>query len=147
MASLFSWFPRCAVVAGTARRGFVDGDMAIAAPRNAQASALRVIGFGFIATFMSSFGQTFFIGLFSPQFGSAAGLDGTSVSLLYGIATLTSGTLLFWLGGAMDRLTLRVAVTASLVILVAGCVLAAGLETGAMLLIAFFLLRLAARAC
>ncbi len=103
---------------------------------------MRVIAFGFIATFMSSFGQTFFVGLFSPQFGSAASLDGTTVSLLYGVATLVSGSLLFWLGGAMDRLTLRLAVTISLVILIAGCLLAAGIQTGLMLVTAFFLLRL-----
>lgn len=106
------------------------------------AGAMRIIAFGFIATFVSSFGQTFFVGLFNSQFGVATGLDGNTVSLLYGIATLASGSLLFWLGGAMDRLTLRTAVATSLAILISGCVLAAGLETGAMLLTAFFLLRL-----
>src|SRR5699024_5192 len=100
-----------------------------------------VIAFGFLATFMSSFGQTFFLGLFSPQFGAAAGIEGTTVSLLYGIATLASGSLLFWLGGAMDRLSLRLAVTVSLAILIVGCLFVAGVETGAMLLAAFFLLR------
>lgn len=103
---------------------------------------LHVIAFGFVATFMSSFGQTFFVGLFAPEFGAAAGIGGTTVSLFYGIATLVSGSLLFWLGGAMDRLTLRLAVAISLVILIVGCLLTAGIQTGAMLLIAFFMLRL-----
>lgn len=110
--------------------------------RRAGTGTLPVIAFGFLATFMSSLGQTFFVGLFSPQFGSATGLDGTTVSLLYGIATLVSGSLLFWLGGAMDRLTLRMAATVALFILIVGCLLAAGSRTGAMLLAAFFLLRL-----
>ncbi|MES1937398.1 transporter major facilitator family protein [Salinisphaera hydrothermalis EPR70] len=125
-----------------ARRATVDNDMTTTTARDTGAGALRIIAFGFIATFVSSFGQTFFVGLFNSKFGAATGLDGTTVSLLYGIATLASGSLLFWLGGAMDRLTLRTAVATSLAILIAGCVLAAGLKTGVMLLAAFFLLRL-----
>nr|WP_255414389.1 hypothetical protein [Salinisphaera sp. LB1] len=81
-------------------------------PGSADAGTLRVIAFGFVATFVSSFGQTFFVGLFSPQFGAAANIRGTTVSLLYGIATLASGSRLFWLGGAMDRIALRLAATA-----------------------------------
>lgn len=108
----------------------------------APVSTLRVIAFGFVATFISSFGQTFFVGLFSPQLGAAAGVSGTTVSLLYGIATLASGSLLFWLGGAMDRLSLRLATITSVVILTAGCVSAASVGAGLMLLAAFFLVRL-----
>ncbi|WP_440851694.1 MFS transporter [Salinisphaera sp. SWV1] len=125
-----------------ARRLVVDATMHNNHPGTAAVSTLRVIAFGFVATFISSFGQTFFVGLFSEQFGSAANIGGTTVSLLYGIATLASGSLLFWLGGAMDRISLRLAAAASLILLIAGCLFAAGIETGAMLLAAFFLLRL-----
>src|SRR5699024_2025029 len=124
-----------------ARRMFVDGQMSITTSRQAQCSttqAWRVIAFGFIATFMSSFGQTFFVGLFSPRLGAAADVEGTTVSLLYGIATLTSGSLLFWLGGAMDRLRLRSAVTVTVLILSMGSLLVVGVQTSIMLLIAFF---------
>ena len=88
----------------------------------------RVIVFGFLATFVSSFGQTFFLGLFSPQFQAAAGIGSTRVSLLYGVATLASGSLLFWLGGAMDRLPLRRAIAITLLLFVTGSLLAAGVQ-------------------
>lgn len=61
----------------------VDERMKKNRPHIESVATLRVIAFGFVATFMSSFGQTFFVGLFSPQFGAAAGVDGTTVSLLY----------------------------------------------------------------
>ncbi|ROO30621.1 hypothetical protein SAOR_01540 [Salinisphaera orenii MK-B5] len=102
----------------------------------------RVIVFGFLATFVSSFGQTFFLGLFSPQFQAAAGIGSTRVSLLYGVATLASGSLLFWLGGAMDRLPLRRAIVITLLLFVTGSLLAAGVQGSLVLLAAFFLLRI-----
>ena len=102
----------------------------------------RVIVFGFLATFVSSFGQTFFLGLFSPQFQAAAGIGSTRVSLLYGVATLASGSLLFWLGGAMDRLPLRRAIAITLLLFVTGSLLAAGVQGSLVLLAAFFLLRI-----
>jgi MFS family permease len=127
------------------RHTITDTSMLATTSQHAKDRATRVshvIAFGFLATFMSSFGQTFFVGLFSTQFGAATDIDGTTVSLLYGIATLASGSLLFWLGGVMDRLTLRLAITVSLTVLIFGCLLIAGMHTGAMLLAAFFLLRL-----
>ncbi len=101
-----------------------------------------VVAFGFAATFMSSFGQTFFLGLFSGRFGAAAGIGATTVSLLYGVATLSSGSLLFWLGGMLDRVALRAAVAGTLALFVTGAVLAGGVESWPVLLAAFFLLRL-----
>lgn len=114
-----------------------------AAPLTTTADRTRqVIAFGFLATFMSSFGQTFFLGLFNPYFQHAAGLGTAGVSLLYGIATLASGSLLFWLGGAMDRLSLRGAVVVTLLIFIAGGLFACGTHDRIMLLATFFLLRL-----
>lgn len=101
-----------------------------------------MIAFGFIATFMSSFGQTFFVGLFNPHFQAAAGIGGTRLGMLYGAATLTSGTLLFWLGGALDRVPLSRAVTLALGLFVTGCLLAGGTTTQVELLLAFLLVRL-----
>lgn len=102
----------------------------------------RVVAFGFLATFVSSFGQTFFIGLFGPHFEAAAHVSNAKLGLFYGGATLLSGSLLFWLGGAFDRIPLRRALLLSSAIFTAGCMLAAGLTVPVELLAAFFLLRL-----
>ena len=103
---------------------------------------VRVIAFGFLATFMSSFGQTFFVGLFNPHFQTAVGIGGTRLGMLYGAATLTSGTLLFWLGGALDGISLYRAIALTLAVFVGGCLLAAVTHTQVELLLAFFLMRL-----
>lgn len=102
----------------------------------------RVIAFGFLATFMSSFGQTFFLGLFSPQFEAAAGIGDSRLGLLYGVATLVSGTLLFWLGGVIDRFSLPRAILFTLAIFITGSLLASGMTAQVELFAAFFLLRL-----
>ena len=110
--------------------------------RNDRALDARIIVFGFVATFVSSFGQTFFLGLFSPQFEVATGVGGARLGVLYGLATLASGGLLFWLGGALDRVSLRRAVVVASGIYVAGSLLAGTVTTPVGLLATFFLLRL-----
>ncbi|HKJ95971.1 MAG TPA: MFS transporter [Gammaproteobacteria bacterium] len=105
-------------------------------------TASRVIAFGFLATFMSSFGQTFFLGLFNPYFQQAVGIGGARLGLLYGAATLVSGMLLFWLGGALDRISLPRATSITIALFVTGCLLAGTTTTQIQLLAAFFLLRL-----
>lgn len=102
----------------------------------------RVIAFGFLATFASSFGQTFFIGLFNPRLQAAIGIDGSQLGLLYAIATLASGTSLFWLGGMLDRISLQRATALAIAIFVSGTLLAGHAGTSLGLLLAFFLLRL-----
>ncbi len=67
----------------------------------------RFLGFGLFLTFSSSFGQTFFISLFSNELRSDFGLSHGDFGGLYSVATLSSGFLLIWLGRAIDRLDLR----------------------------------------
>lgn len=102
----------------------------------------RTIAFGFLATFMSSFGQTFLLGLFSPKFQAAVGIDSAYLGILYGAATLASGMLLFWAGGFMDRLPLSRAVGVTMILFTGGCLAAATTSSPLLLLGAFFLLRL-----
>ncbi|HYW77852.1 MAG TPA: MFS transporter [Gammaproteobacteria bacterium] len=116
--------------------------MPLAAQQPVRIRPPRVIVFGFLATFASSFGQTFFIGLFNPQFQVAIGVDGSQLGLLYGIATLASGTSLFWLGGMLDRISLPQATALTIGIFTSGTLLAGGASTSILLLLAFFLLRL-----
>ncbi len=73
-------------------------------PRPAAVDTLRILAFGFVVTLISSFGQTFFVGLFSTVFSSAANIGGTTLSLFFEVATLASGNLLFWVGSAMHRI-------------------------------------------
>lgn len=67
----------------------------------------RFLSFGLFLTFASSFGQTFFISLFSIELRGDFGLSHGAFGSLYAVATLSSGFLLIWVGRAIDRLPLR----------------------------------------
>ena len=56
----------------------------------------RVIGLGFALTFLSSFGQTFFISLSGPDIRAAFGLSHGAFGSIYSLATLSSGRLMIW---------------------------------------------------
>lgn len=101
----------------------------------------RLLAFGFLVAFASSAGQTYFISLFSQQFRDGFGLGHAGFGAVYSAATLTSGFLLIWAGGLIDRVDLRVfaaAVLAGLALAAAGAALAAGPVS---LGLAIFLLR------
>lgn len=104
--------------------------------------ARRAACFGFFAALTSGAGQTYFIGLFGEPLRAALGLSEGQLGLVYGLATLLSGSLMFWLGAVADRISLPRAALLAL-----GCMsLGAGLLATAlhplMLLPAFLLLRL-----
>lgn len=92
----------------------------------------RLAAFGLSAALASSFGQTFFIGLFGASLRLEYGLSEDVFGALYGGATLASGLSMFWLGGIADRHAMRNAVTFALGLLAAGlpvvwlCLAAAG---------------------
>ncbi|WP_230531440.1 MFS transporter [Microvirga roseola] len=75
----------------------------------------RIIGMGFALTFLSSFGQTFFISLSGPNIRDAFGLSNGGFGLIYSAATLTSGLLMIWIGSIIDRVDIRLYATAGLV--------------------------------
>lgn len=104
--------------------------------------ARRAAAFGLCAAFLSSAGQTFFIGLFGASFRTEFALGEGAFGALYGVATLASGLLMFWLGGLADRLSPRQAISVSLGLLGAGALLVALGPASAWLLPALFLLRL-----
>ncbi len=106
----------------------------------------RLLLFGFLMTFGSSYGQTFFIALFSGDIREELHLDHSEFGLLYSSATLTSAFLLLWTGSLIDRWDLRRVSYLIVLGLGAGCFLA-GLAAGPMLLFfAFLLLRHAGQA-
>jgi MFS family permease len=104
--------------------------------------ARRAATFGLCAAFLSSAGQTFFIGLFGAPLRLEFDLGDAAFGTLYGAATLASGLLMFWLGALADRLSPRQGISVALGILGAGALLLAGGPNAAWLLVALFLLRL-----
>ena len=93
----------------------------------------RLLLFGFVMTFGSSLGQTYFIGLFSAEIRTDLGLSHGDFGGLYSAATLASAVLLLWTGSLIDRIQLRhfaYLVTAGLAL---GCALAA-ISNGPLLL-------------
>ncbi|AHM58478.1 major facilitator superfamily mfs_1 [Flammeovirgaceae bacterium 311] len=67
----------------------------------------NLILFGFLLTFFSSFGQTFFVSLFVPEVLQEFGLTNASFGSLYAAATLVSAFCLTWLGRYIDTVDLR----------------------------------------
>lgn len=67
----------------------------------------RLLLFGFLMTFGSSLGQTYFIGLFSGEIRADLGLSHGDFGAVYSAATLASAVVLLWTGSLVDRMDLR----------------------------------------
>lgn len=102
----------------------------------------RVIGMGFALTFLSSFGQTFFISLSGPDIRSAFDLTHGAFGSIYSLATLSSGLLMIWVGGVIDRVDIRLYATTAMLGLAAAA-LSLSLAPNVLLLgLSLFALRL-----
>ena len=64
--------------------------------------SLNVIIFGFIFTFFSCFGQSFFIGLFNSSIRETLSITHGQFGTIYASATLFSSLLLIWIGKKID---------------------------------------------
>ena len=62
----------------------------------------KVILFGFIFTFFSSFGQSYFIGIFNPSIRSDLSITHGQFGTIYASATLLSSLVLVWIGKKID---------------------------------------------
>ena len=69
-------------------------------------AAAPALGFGFLISFGSSAGQTYFISLFAGEIRADLGLTHGGFGTLYTLATLASAAALVWLGKLTDRLDL-----------------------------------------
>ena len=69
-------------------------------------SNFKIIIFGFVFTFFSSIGQSFFIGLFNQEIRNELDITHAEFGSIYGIATLCSSVVLIWLGKKIDDLKL-----------------------------------------
>ena len=64
--------------------------------------SIKIIIFGFIFTFFSSFGQSFFIGLFNSNIRADLNISHGQFGTIYAMATLISSFSLIWIGKKID---------------------------------------------
>ena len=70
-------------------------------------SNFQYLLFGFLMTFCSSFGQTFFLGIFNPFIREDLNLSHSEFGGIYSAATLVSSLTIIWLGKKIDDFKLR----------------------------------------
>ena len=104
-------------------------------------SEWRLLLFGFVMTFGSSLGQTYFIGLFGGAIREDLALTHSDFGGLYSAATLVSALLLLWTGSLIDRVELRRYAYAVSIGLALACMLMAASTTALMLFCALLALR------
>lgn len=104
--------------------------------------SLPLLVFGLILTFFSSFGQTFLLSLYVPSIEALLGISNTAFGSLYAVATLSSAFTLPWLGGRFDRMPIRGYTLMVLLGLTASLVLLSSARHIAIVVIAFYGLRL-----
>ena len=68
--------------------------------------SLKVILFGFIFTFFSSFGQSYFLGLFNSSIRNELSITHGQFGSIYASATLLSSFLLIWVGKKIDEINI-----------------------------------------
>jgi MFS family permease len=102
----------------------------------------RWLAAGFLLTFASSFGQTFFISVFASEIRGAFGLSHGAWGAVYAAATMGSAAVMLLAGGLTDRFRVRHIGLGILVGLACAAVAMAHATEVWMLVIVIFLLRL-----
>jgi len=103
--------------------------------------SLKVIIFGFIFTFFSSFGQSFFLGLFNSSIRETLSISHGQFGSIYASATLLSSFLLIWVGKKIDDINIfRFALYVAL-LLAFSCFFFSKISSIIFLFIAVFLMR------
>lgn len=105
-------------------------------------SSPRFLTFGFLVAAFSSFGQTFFIGLFGGQVRDAFVLSHGEFGTIYSLATVASAATMVWLGRLIDRVDLRLFTTLVCLGMVVACFVMGSAPMIAALGVAIYLLRL-----
>lgn len=101
----------------------------------------RFLGFGFLLAFLSSAGQTYFIGVFGSEIQADFDLDSGSWGRIYMFGTLASALIINWSGSLIDRVDLRLFTGLILLGLAGACLLMASVSTPMLLIVAIFMLR------
>ena len=105
--------------------------------------SLKVIIFGFIFTFFSSFGQSYFIGLFNSSIRDALSITHGQFGSIYASATLLSSIVLVWLGKKIDDVNILKFSSYVIIFLSASCFIFSKISSLFFLFVGIFLMRLA----
>jgi MFS family permease len=101
----------------------------------------RFVAFGFLLAFASSFGQTYFVGIFGPAVQAEFSLSHTAWGTIYMIGTLASAAVLPWSGKYIDRIDLRQYTSVVCAFIAFACLFMSQVSSAVMLAVAIFLLR------
>ncbi len=104
--------------------------------------SLKVIVFGFIFTFFSSFGQSFFLGLFNSSIRDALSITHGQFGSIYASATLLSSIVLVWIGKKIDDVNILKFASYVIIFLSASCFIFSKISSVIFLFIGIFLMRL-----
>lgn len=102
----------------------------------------RWVAGGFLLTFFSSFGQTYFISLSAGEIRAEYGLSHGGFGTLYMLATLASAATLPQIGKIVDRISVASTVLLAAPVLAIACLLMAWSNALALLALSIYLLRL-----
>ena len=101
----------------------------------------KVILFGFIFTFFSSFGQSYFLGLFNSSIRDALSITHGQFGTIYASATLCSSLLLIWVGKKIDDVNIFKFALFVIILLSFACFFFSKVSSVFLLFIAIFLMR------
>ena len=101
----------------------------------------KVILFGFIFTFFSSFGQSYFLGLFNSSIRDALSITHGQFGSIYASATLCSSLLLIWVGKKIDDVNIFKFALFVITLLSFACFFFSKVSSIFLLFIAIFLMR------
>ena len=104
--------------------------------------SLKVILFGFIFTFFSSFGQSYFIGIFNSSIRADLSITHGQFGTIYALATLLSSLILMWVGKKIDDIGSFKFSIFVIILLSIACYFFSTIKVVPLLFIGIFLLRL-----
>ena len=102
----------------------------------------KVILFGFIFTFFSSFGQSFFLGLFNSSIRETLSISHGQFGSIYASATLLSSFILVWIGKKIDDVNILKFASYVIILLAISCFLFSKITSVIFLFFSIFLMRL-----
>ena len=102
----------------------------------------KVILFGFIFTFFSSFGQSFFLGLFNSSIREALSITHGQFGSIYASATLLSSFILVWIGKKIDDFNILKFASYVIVLLAISSFVFSKISSVVFLFFSIFLMRL-----
>ena len=103
--------------------------------------SLKLVIFGFIFTFFSSFGQSFFLGLFNSSIRDTLSITHGQFGSIYASATLCSSILLIWVGKKIDDVNISKFAFFVILLLSFACFFFSQVSSIFLLFIAIFLMR------